>query len=284
MGRLGIPFVWFAGACETTPASFVLQMGWRAAAAEITRNAIVGGFGRISRRITTSQSTLILAVGAFSGARTNVSRFLPAGLEVWESEALASIPVRKELPVRIASIGRLLGWKGFDLGLRAFDRFRRGFPRSEYWIIGDGPERRRLERLARRLGCAEQTRFLGWLSRTSSFEALQHVDVLMHPSLHEQLGYVVLEAMAGGKPVVCLDRGGPARLVGTDAGVLVPVRRPKQVVADLARALTQLAGNEQDRGLRGERARERVETLWTWDRVGAELDSVYAVVTGNTNR
>lgn len=71
-----------------------------------------------------------------------------------EIQNLATVPVRTGNPFRLLNLGNLLHWKGFHLGLMAFARFVREFPQGEYWIIGDGPERRNLERLTRELGVA----------------------------------------------------------------------------------------------------------------------------------
>jgi glycosyltransferase involved in cell wall biosynthesis len=178
----------------------------------------------------------------------------------------------------LASIGRLLGWKGFSLGLAAFAAFSKEFPDSEYWIIGDGPERRRLEEQARRLGCAEKVRFLGWIPRCKLMEALSEVDVLVHPSLHEQFGYVVLEAMAAGRPVVCLEAGGCGKLVAEAGGTTIPMSTPEQVVSALCDALLELARNPARRLRRGRQARGWVTEMWNWNRVGERLATVYQEV------
>jgi len=65
----------------------------------------------------------------------------------------------------------------------------------------------------------------------------------MHPSLHDSGGWVTLEAMAAGRPVICLDLGGPALQVSEATGIKIPAISPPQVVADLASALKQLAGD-----------------------------------------
>ena len=65
--------------------------------------------------------------------------------------------------------------------------------------------------------------------------------MLVHPSLHEQFGYVVVEAMAAGRPVVCLEVAGLALLIRDGCGVRVAVRERERVVADLHSALRQYA-------------------------------------------
>ena len=73
--------------------------------------------------------------------------------------------------------------------------------------------------------------------------AYRTFDALLFPSLHDSSGNVVLESLAGGLPVVCLDLGGPAQLVDASCGVKVSVddRDADQVILALADALTELA-------------------------------------------
>jgi len=89
-------------------------------------------------------------------------------------------------------------------------------------VIGDGPERGRLEHKARRLGIEAQVQFLGRLGRNAVQDALWHSHAFVLPSLHETFGVVLLEAMATGLPVVATASGGPEDLVTPETGMLVP--------------------------------------------------------------
>ena len=102
--------------------------------------------------------------------------------------------------------------------MRAFAQFQTEFPASEYWFIGDGPERKSLENLARRFGIARKTIFWGEMTRRNALRKLAECDVLLHPSLHDSGGFVSVEAMAAGRPVICLDLGGLALQVTDETG------------------------------------------------------------------
>jgi len=167
--------------------------------------------------------------------------------------------------------------------MRAFARLRQEIPDAEYWIIGEGPERNYLERLAQRLGCADAVRFLGWVPREELPQYLAEIDVLLHPSLHEQFGYVALEAMAASRPVVCLDVGGPALLAHDNGGVRLPVRDPEQVIADLVAALRQYALAPSTRHTAGMNARACAQREWSWETVGARLLCLYEHVCGRAS-
>jgi glycosyltransferase involved in cell wall biosynthesis len=88
-------------------------------------------------------------------------------------------------------------------------------------VIGDGPERRRLEELARSRGL--QTQFHGELPRAEAMRMLAAADLLVHPSAYETFGIVLAEAAALGVPVVATRCGGPQDIVGPASGLLVDV-------------------------------------------------------------
>jgi glycosyltransferase involved in cell wall biosynthesis len=183
--------------------------------------------------------------------------------------------MRQSNPFRLVSIGNLLHWKGFELSLRGFARFQSQFPATEYWIMGDGPERKRLERLAHKLGIAAKVRFWGNIPRAEVLEKLADCDVLVHPSLHDSGGCVCLEAMAAGRPVVCLDLGGPALLVTEDSGIKVPATSPENVVSSLAARMMQLAEDPELRFSLGVAARRRIREQFDWAGKGPLMTRLY---------
>ncbi|MGD0458499.1 MAG: glycosyltransferase [Terriglobia bacterium] len=187
------------------------------------------------------------------------------------------LPIRRQSPFRLISIGRLLPWKGFHLGLRAFAKLQAIYPYCEYWIINNGLEMNHLKALARKLGVENKVTFWGTLPTLQEvYSKLAECDVLVHPALHEAFGNVCLEAMASGRPVICLDLGGPALQVTEETGIKVPACTPDQVVADLAAAMLRLATDPILRIGMGHASQRRVEEHFDWDRKGEFLARVYA--------
>lgn len=280
MGWLGIPFVWSAGLKEVTPWRFLGILSWRSRILESVRTLAVKVFGAVTHYCTASRASMILSASDPSLWYKSMpaKQFLHGGLDSAEMTRLQSLPERSGGPYRLASIGRLEGWKGFSLGLTAFAAVHKESPDSEYWIIGDGPERQRLEKLATRLGCRNKVKFVGWVARANLLEMLSEVDVLVHPSLHEQFGYVALEAMAAGRPVICLASGGCGRLVSDAGGIAIPMLTPDQVVSDLSTILLELVRDPAKRLQKGRHARRWVAEQWHWGRVGERLETVYQEV------
>jgi glycosyltransferase involved in cell wall biosynthesis len=181
--------------------------------------------------------------------------------------------------LRVISIGRLLHWKGFHLTIRAFAEFYQSHHDAELWIVSDGPERGRLEQLARSLGVAEAVVFSGHLPTLADvYRKLKESDVLVHPALHEAFGNVCLEAMAAGKPVICLDIGGPAMQVTESTGFKIAATTVAQTVHEMAEALSVLADDPELREEMGRAAVLRVRRDFQWDRKGDFMADVYRQV------
>jgi glycosyltransferase involved in cell wall biosynthesis len=283
LSLLPVPFVWGpVGGGESTPRIFWRSLSLRGKVYETMRD--------LARRLSELNPLLRLAarraaIGLASsheaakrvralGCR-NVSVLSPVALTGDEILRLGGFPLCHNGPFRPISVGTLLHLKGFDLGLRAFARFQERYPAAEYWIIGDGPERRRLERLARGLRIADKVIFAGGLPRQKALERLAECDVLLHPALHESGSWVCLEAMGAGRPVVCLDLGGPAFQVTDGTGIKVPATSPQQAVSDLADAMLRLAHDPALRSRLGQAGRRRVAAQFDWDQKGILMAEVY---------
>ncbi|MCL6546754.1 MAG: glycosyltransferase family 4 protein [Bryobacteraceae bacterium] len=281
LGRFDIPFVWFAGAKEHTPVCFYRLLSWRGRICEALRSLAVGGMGWLNLRWTATRASMVVTSSPkrLWPARLMVKRQPVGALSEKEMAALGELPVRTGGPFRMASIGRLDGGKGVVMGMRAFARLLETHPESEYWIVGDGPERKRLERMAWELRCAHRVKFLGWVPRSEIPSLLAQVDALVHPSLHEQFGYVVLEAMAAGRVVLVTDSGGCGELAKSGGGVVIPLVSPEQVISELHEALLGLALDEERRLRAAQVARKAARELWSWAAVGSRLEEIYRQAT-----
>ena len=283
LGLLPIPFIWGpVGGGESAPHSFWRSFSLRGKAYELLRDlarslAQLDPFVRLAaRRATVGLATTpqtekrLRALGC-----RNILIHPAVGLVSEEIRTLSAFPLRQSDPFRLFSIGDLLHLKGFDLGLRAFARFQARFPATEYWIIGDGPERKRLEKLTHNLGLAGKVRFWGTIPRPEVLEKLAEADVLLHPALHESGGWVCLEAMAAGRPVICLDLGGPALQVTEETGIKIPAISPSQAIADLSLAMEELARDPARRARMGQSGRERVSLFYNWEEKGKYFADLY---------
>jgi glycosyltransferase involved in cell wall biosynthesis len=231
-------------------------------------------------KLTARRSAVALATTAESAMRMralgarSVEVYPAIGLTQEDLDVFDSVKSSERNVVRFLSIGRLLHWKGFDLGIRAFALAN--LADAEFVIVGDGPERKRLQALAAELGIESQIRFLGARSREETLKVIGESDVLVHPSLHESGGLVCLEAMAARRPVLCLDWGGPGLVVADGAGIRIPVFHSDQVISELAAAMSALAEDPVAREEMGRKARRHVEAKYIWAGKAARYRSIYA--------
>jgi len=143
----------------------------------------------------------------------------------------------------IGGAGHLAPRKGFDYLLRAFASS--AIPRSRVVIIGDGSHREELKRLAVNLGIDERVTFLG--HRDDGPELLAGLDLFVLSSHNEGMANVMLEAMAGGTPVIASDVSGVRRAIGTEdgrppAGWIVPPANDDALSGALRRASAAIRG------------------------------------------
>jgi glycosyltransferase involved in cell wall biosynthesis len=156
------------------------------------------------------------------------------------TSALRSSPRNGKL--ELIFVGGLFPIKAVDLALRAAaSLLRRG--RARFTIVGDGPERAKLEELARFLRIDKAVLFCGWLRHGEVIQRLAAADVLVFPSIREFGGGVVFEALAMGVVPVVVDFGGPGDIVHPEVGFKVPLTNEEDVVFQMEKVLANLASD-----------------------------------------
>lgn len=282
LSLLPIPFIWGpVGGGESAPPSFWKDFSLRGRLYEIVRG-VAHQLGQYDPfvNLTLKNSTLIRATTEDTARRLhqmgakNVQIFSESGLSEAEIQQLAQRGIPNSSPIRFISMARLLHWKGLHLGVQAFAQA--DLPDdAEYWILGDGPEREQLQALAEKLAVGKRVKFWGRLSRDETLSKLSECHILLHPSLHDSGGWVCLEAMAAGRPVICLDLGGPAVQITEETGFKIQAHTPEQAVRDLAKAMTCLAQNSELRVSMGYAGQKRVAQFFNWDIKAKSLAHLY---------
>jgi glycosyltransferase involved in cell wall biosynthesis len=161
-------------------------------------------------------------------------------------------------------VGGLTPSKACDLALRAAaPLLRSGL--AHLTVLGDGPERSRLEQLTRSLEIEKAVCFSGWVTHAEVFRGLCSADVLVFPSVRDNGAGAIFEALACGAVPVVADFGGPGDIVHPDVGYKVSLTNESDFVAQMERVLTELAHDrnllERLRKQGMSYARERL----TWD-------------------
>jgi glycosyltransferase involved in cell wall biosynthesis len=284
---LPVPFVWGpVGGGESAPAKFWWGFSSYGKLWETSRDLarFLASFNPILR-IGARRSGIAIATTEQTAVRLrklgakNVTVHPQFGMNAEDMETFVKLAPKTSGPFRLVSIGRLIHWKGFHLGLHAFAKFQQTHPESEYWITSPGPELAALKALAKELNLESKVVFWGGFATLDEvYKKLEQCDVLVHPALHEAFGNVCLEAMAAGRPVICLDLGGPALQVTENTGIKVRATSPTQTAEDLAAAFSRLADDPTLRMRLGGAARNRAEVDFSWDKKGAWMNRVYSLV------
>jgi glycosyltransferase involved in cell wall biosynthesis len=284
---LPIPFVWGpVGGGQKTPASLFSHYPLAGQLAEMSRE-MAQWLGRnvlYSRRRCLRRAKAILVCNAetkYQFPPTTWPRivFFPVnGISV--KDVAPSRRLRRASPFRVLTAGRLIRLKGFDLCIEAFARLAAIHPDSLLEIVGQGPEEGRLGRLVKAMRLEGKVRFIPWLERRLLLQKMRQSDVFLFASFRDGGGAVVVEAMASGLPVVCLNAGGPGFHIQEAWGMKIKVGNPIESVEGLAQALLALQENPALRIALGRAAEKRAWEYYLWDVQGRRLEAIYLKTLG----
>jgi glycosyltransferase involved in cell wall biosynthesis len=286
LAALRIPFVWgpVGGSTEVWPDQIEQRLPSHARRHEAIKRwtMLIARALDPLREFTGRRASVILTCTeeALSGLKARERRrarpFVHMGVSTDASRSIAR-PPQESGELLIVTADRLVHWKGVDLlieGLASFRDQERG--RARLFVVGEGPYRTYLEELVRERALDESVEFLGHLpGRQAVIDLLVGCNLFALPTLRDLPLMGVLDAMAVGLPVLCLDHGATRELVPDEAGFKIAVRDREQVVLDIAEAIASAAGDLASLRERGMRAREHALAIHDWDRIGDEIDHLY---------
>jgi glycosyltransferase involved in cell wall biosynthesis len=239
------------GGGETSPPSLRDGLGFRGRVLEAIRDLSNSTImiNPVVRPGLTSAAAIFVSTtdtqNLFKGAmRDKTVVFTPLGLP--DIPEVHSRRTRLGRP-RFLYAGRLLYWKGVHIAVRAFAEVVRQIPNARLTIVGNGPERSRLEAEVKQHNLHDNVEFISRVPQNTLFTLYRTHDLLLFPSLHDSGGFVVLEALSHGLPVICLDLGGPKDIVTPNCGVVIKTnsRNTAQVATSMAREITHLLASPQ---------------------------------------
>ena len=159
-------------------------------------------------------------------------------LKKWESKTIVNLEIGinetiKEITAdncdTFLFVGRFTYWKGVSLVLLAFDAYVKKYPKSKLIFIGKGEMEKDIESFTIKNGLEKNISIIPWIKQEELQTYYLTSCALIFPSLHDSSGNVVLEALSYGLPVICLDCGGPASVLGDGLSELTINTKDKNI-------------------------------------------------------
>ena len=145
--------------------------------------------------------------------------------------------LKKKESIQLITTGRLIPEKHFDMLIQAIANI--STPKLQLYIIGNGSEKQKLQKLVEKLQVKDQIQLLGHKSKQEIVTLLQQSDIFVLPSQSETFGVAYIEALACGLPIIATDCGGPRDIVTQKNGLLIPVNNQQA----LEQAIVQMSHN-----------------------------------------
>jgi glycosyltransferase involved in cell wall biosynthesis len=179
----------------------------------------------------------------------------------------------RHAPCTLVTVGNLIARKRHADVLRAMWLLGDRWPDLRYVVIGDGPERGTLERLAGELGVAERVQFTGRLPHDEALRTAREGTIFVMPSTDEAFGVAYIEAMAAGLPAIgALGEPGPEEIAAAGDGLrMVPPGDVEALAAEIGAMLDDASGMH----ALGDAARATVARHFTWEECGKATVRAY---------
>ena len=183
------------------------------------------------------------------------------------AETLCLVDTRTPEPgakLDLVFVGGLVPRKACDLALRASATLLRN-DLARFTVVGDGPDRNKIQQLVSTLGIEKNVSLCGWISHAEVLNRLRSADILVFPSLRDNGAGIVFEALATGAVPVVADFGGPGDIVNSEVGYKVALTNENDIVIQMEKVLMELAHNRGHLEQLRRQGMAYVRECLTWD-------------------
>jgi glycosyltransferase involved in cell wall biosynthesis len=286
--KLDSPFIWGpVGGTQNYPWNFLRFAGMAGACKEGLRTITNTFQLRFSRRVRQAARRAACLLTANSTNMVDFKRTHQVDpvllLETGSKDPQARTIERgqRDGSLKILWSGDLQHHKALHLLLMALSKMPVHL-KYELRILGKGPLKKRLQKLAQKLGVEAHCTWMGWLPHHEAMAQYHWPDVFVFTSLRDTSGNVVLEALSHGLPVICLDHQGVRDIVTSECGIKIPVTTPENVVQELVQALVSLAENKTRLATLSRMALVRAQD-YHWSRNSELMTRIYCEVLASRN-
>jgi glycosyltransferase involved in cell wall biosynthesis len=270
-------FIWGpVGGLETVPEEYSRHYGWKERLIERIRCLAVKWTGlNVGFRRRCHRADLILCKTEYTrqgipeANRHKAVLFTDVATDVKEE---AAFPLPQNERTEFVTVGRLDAWRGFDLAIEALAWVVKRNPAVHLTVIGKGADEARLKALILQLGLKDYVTLTGALSAEAYRQRMRMADVVVNAALKEGAVTVSFDAMAMGKPLLCVDTTGYTRYFKEDFSIVAPRTTRKEVIEKLAAGMLRLTDREERLKL-GEKSKETAQFV-DWNFHGKEIKHV----------
>jgi glycosyltransferase involved in cell wall biosynthesis len=280
---LPIPFIWGPiGGGEAVPFTSISALSWRGRLIQYARYVLI--------RTAMWNPFFVYAVRKAVAiiARTKESKdvfparyhdkidiMLETGISVAQLEQYTPARLRSGGAIKLVYTGRLIDTKNVSLALAAMAEVLKRRSDVIFTIVGDGPLKFSLIALAEHLGISKNVNFVGVISHSEVIDYLQESDIFVFPSLKEGGTWSLIEAMAVGLPVVCIDNAGMHIITDEQCAIRIKPSAATSMRQQMADAIIHLIDTPEQRMQMGASGRQRLQSTLLWQYKGEFMQRLF---------
>lgn len=284
MHRLPVPFIWGpVGGGEAVPFALISRLPFNDRFIQYIRyflmaslrfNPLVIGLANRSKIIITRTEDTAKIIPEYLRSKTRTILETAASENWFDNEKTQKKATNTET-IKAIYTGRLVAFKNLELAIRAVARARnRGFD-IQFLIVGEGPLKKSLSKLAAEMGISDYVTFVGRQTQKDVFNLLSESDVYLFPSLREGGTWSLMEAMAMGLPSICVQTSGMAVITTPNCAHMIKPATSIEMIETYTQALCDLAKNKDVRQQMGANARARLEREFRWSQKAIFMASIF---------
>lgn len=277
MPFLRIPFVWGPiGGGEHIPKVFRQEYDLKSKIRETLRD-IIGASLKINLLFlyTCKKANVIIAKTIDTARRIPLQYSSKVQIATDVATTSRNLNIKYNHDLQIISVGTLDAWRGFDLLIKAFSEIVKDFESIRLLILGEGRDRKRLQKICEEKNITDKVHFAGHVNSEEYLKYMMESTVFVNPSLKEGGVTVLFDALSFSLPVICLDVPGASEIIDEECGIKIKPFNPEQTINDLSKAILKLANDSELRRRISEEGKRRVKELISWDKKGEFIRKVY---------
>lgn len=276
---LNVPFIWGPmGGGECVPKSFISVLPIRQRIVQIFRyllnaTAILNPFiilpcWKAKSILARTPNTLNVIPHPFKHkARVLLETAMDDSIFNWEKQTNSEDVVRLFISARLISI------KNIPTAIRSL-KYIQTDKKWSLTIIGSGPDLKLINSEIEKQGY-KNIEIIPFMPREEALKKISESDIFIFPSLKEGGTWALMEAMAMGLPVICVNWAGMAVETDKNTAIQLEVTNPKQMEIDMGKAISQLINSPELRYKLGGNARERIKNVFSWENKALFMESLF---------